>query len=213
MTDTTPAAGFVDKLLITELAQTERRARDDKQWQLLRDCYHPDARIFLSWFDGSPSEFVTSSQRMADRPGGHALHELGPTLVRLNGDRALADTSCAILMRRVFEGVECDLTGYCRHRSRVERRAGHWRLCSLVGIYAKNTLVPVVPGTAPELDEARLATYRSSYDFQCYHREQEGNTPFANRPGLDRPDLVEALEQADRSWLAGSDLPLGTGGE
>lgn len=206
-------AQLVDKLLITELAQTERKARDDKQWQLLEDSYHPDARIFLSWFDGSPAEFVAASRRMADRAGGHAIHELGPTLVQLDGDRALADTSCAILMRRVFEGVECDLTGYCRHRSRVERRAGEWRLSSFVGIYAKNTLVPVVPGTAPKLDEARLAGYRSSYDFQCYHREQEGNTPFANRPGLDRPDLVEALEEVDRAWLAGADLPLGVGGE
>ncbi len=205
------AGVLADKFLIAELAQAERRARDAKDWPLMLDCYHGDARIFLSWIDGTAAEFVRRSQRMADIPGGHAIHQNGVTLVQCSGDRALADTSCAILMRRFFDGVECDLTGYCRHRSRVERRAGTWRLLSLVGVYEKNTLVPVLPGTAPKLDERRLAGYRPSYNFQCYHREQEGNTAFADRPGSDRPDLVEALEAADRAWLSGRDGPLGLG--
>jgi len=200
------------KFLIAELAHTERRARDAKEWQLMLDCYHPDSRIFLSWIDGTSQEFVTASQRMAERPGGHALHQNGSTLVQLDGDRALADTPCAILMRRLFDGVECDVTGYVRHRSRVERRDGRWRLQTLAGVYEKNTLVPVLPGTAPKLDLRRLAGYRPSYNFQCYHREQEGNTPFSDRPGVDRPDLVTALESADRAWLSGQDVPLGVGG-
>lgn len=206
------AEAITAKFLIAELAQAERRARDAKDWALMLDCYHRDARIFLSWIDGSPAEFVARSKRMAEVPGGHAIHQNGVTGVQLNGDRALADTSCAILMRRLFAGVECDLTGYCRHRSRVERRDGLWRLASLVGVYEKNTLVPVVPGTAPALDRQRLAGYRRSYDFQCYHREQEGSTAFADRPGTDRPDLVDALEAADRAWLDGADVPLGVGG-
>jgi hypothetical protein len=203
------ASVLADKFLIAELAQAERRARDAKDWQLMLDCYHDDARIFLSWIDGTAAEFVTRSQRMAEQPGGHALHQNGVTLVQLNGDRALTDTSCAILMRRNFDGVECDMTGYCRHRSRVERRDGTWRLLSLVGVYEKNTLVPVVPGTAPKLDQQRLADYRRSYDYQCYHREQEGNVAFSDRPGTDRPDLVAVLEAADRAWLSGADVPLG----
>lgn len=205
------AGGLPDKFLIGELAQAERRARDAKDWELMLDCYHGDARIFLSWIDSSAAEFVRRSQRMAEIPGGHAIHQNGVTLVRLHGDRALADTSCAILMRRYFDGVECDMTGYCRHRSRVERRDETWRLLSLTGVYEKNTLMPVLPGTAPALDEQRLAGYRPSYNFQCYHREQEGNTVHSDRPGTDRPDLVEALEAADRDWLAGADVPLGVG--
>jgi hypothetical protein len=205
------AVTLADKFLIGELAQAERRARDAKDWPLMLDCYHGDARIFLSWIDGTPQEFVTRSRRMAEIPGGHAIHASGVTLVQLNGDRALADTSCAIMMRRYFDGVECDLAGYCRHRSRVERRDGIWRLASLVGVYEKNTLVPVIPGTAPKLDEQRLAGYRPSYSFQSYHREQEGNIAFADRPGADRPDLVERLEVADQRWLAGADVPLGVG--
>jgi SnoaL-like protein len=215
VTSATSAAGLAevlaDKVLIAELAQAERRARDAKDWQLMLDCYHGDARIFLSWIDAGPAEFVRRSQRMAEVPGGHAIHQNGVTLVRLSGDRALADTSCAILMRRHFDGVECDMTSYCRHRSRVERRDGTWRLLSLAGVYEKNTLAAVLPGTAPKLDERRLAGYLPSYNFQCYHREQEGNTAFSDRPGTDRPDLVEALESADQAWLSGADVPLGVG--
>jgi hypothetical protein len=200
-----------DKLAITELAQTERTARDTRQWQLMLDCYHPDSRVYLSWFDGTAAEFVAASRRMGEEPGGHAIHSLGPTLVTVQGDRALADTGCTILMRRVFAGVECDLTAYCRHRSRAEQADGTWRLRTLVGIYEKNTLVPVIPGTAPALDTARLARYRESYNYQCYYREAQGKTALHDRPGLDRPDLVDRLVQADEKWLAGADIPLAVG--
>jgi hypothetical protein len=175
------------------------------------DCYHEDSRVYLSWFDGTAAGFVDASRKMGEEPGGHAIHELGPTLVTVRGDRALADTGCAILMRRMFGGVECDLTSYCRHRSRVERLDGTWRLRTLAGVYEKNTLVPVVPGTIPALDTQRLAGYRQSYHYQCYYREDQGKVPFFDRPGLDRPDLVDNLVKADETWLGGADVPLAAG--
>jgi SnoaL-like domain len=200
-----------DKFDIAELAQVERAARDTRQWAVMADCYYEESRVYLSWFDGTAAEFVAASRTMGEEPGGHATHVLGPTLVTVNGGRALADTSCVILMRRVFEGIECDLTSYCRHISRVEHDGGRWRLRSFVGVYEKNTLVPVLPGTVPAIDKQRLARHRPSYNFQCYYREGQGRVPFADRPGLDRPDLVEALLKADDAWLAGADVPLGVG--
>jgi hypothetical protein len=194
---------------IADLAQRERWARDAQDWALLEESYYPQSRIFLTWFDGPAAEFVAASRAMAQVPGGHATHDLGPTLVDVNGDRALADTRCAILFRREFEGVACELTAYCRHVSRVEREDGRWRLRTLVGVYEKNTLAPVVPGTAPRLDLDRLATYRRSYDFQAYHRAQSGHTVHHDRPGVDRPDLMERLVEADRQWLSGADVELG----
>ncbi len=200
---------LVDRQLITELAQGEWARRDARQWDRLLDCYHPDARVVVTWFDGSAEEFVQRSRDPAHAGRGRTVHQLGPSLVELDGDRALVDTACAILIRRHVEGVACDVTAYCRHRSRVERLDGQWRLHSLVGVYYKNTLTPVVPGTAPKLDTDRLSRYRPSYDFQCYYREQQGEPVFSNRPGLDRPDLIEKLETADSAWLSGQNLPLG----
>ncbi|WP_433365514.1 nuclear transport factor 2 family protein [Streptosporangium sp. CA-115845] len=205
------SAEWLDKLLITELAQTERVARDTRQWDLMTDCYHPDSRVFLSWFDGTAAEFIAASKAMGEEPGGHATHSLGPTLVRIAGDRALADTSCAILFRRVFAGVECDMVSYCRHHSRVERVGDRWRLRSFVGVYEKNTLVPVIPGQAPAIDTGKLATFRSSYAFQSYFRAQQGKRVYDDRPGLDRPDLVARFRDAEERWLSGEDVPLGVG--
>lgn len=202
---------WIDKVQVAELAQFERLARDTCQWDAMLDCYYEDARIYLSWIDGAPKQFVDASRRMAEEPGGHAIHELGPTMVTISGDRALADTSCAILMRREFAGVECDLTAYCRHKSRVERQDDRWRLRSLVGVYVKNTLAPAIPGGVPKIDEQRLASYRASYNYQCYYRAEKGHLPFADRPGLDRPELVDALVSADEAWLTGADVSLGVG--
>lgn len=205
---------LVDRLAIADLAQIERLARDRRQWELMADCYHPDgSRVFLSWFDGTAEDFIAGSRRMGEEPGGHAIHSLGPTMVRIAGDRALADTGCTILMRRVFEGVECDMTSYCRHHSRVERFGDGWRLRTLVGVYEKNALAPVVPGTAPVLDLDRLAGFRRSYDYQAYHRAQSGKQVFDDRPGLDRPDLVARFLDAEERWLAGEDVPLGVGSD
>jgi hypothetical protein len=205
---------FLDKLAVSELAQTERAARDTRQWDLMADCFHPDgARVFLTWFDGTAEQFIAASRAMGEEPGGHAIHSLGPSLVRVTGDRALVETPCAILFRRIFAGVECDMTSYCQHHSRAQRVAGRWRLVSLVGVYQKNTLVPVVPGTAPVLDVTALAGFRASYAFQSYFRAQESKPVHHDRPGLDRPDLVARFLDAENKWLSGADVPLGVGAD
>jgi hypothetical protein len=194
-------AEMVDKLAIIELVQLERFGRDTREWGLMADCYAKESRVWLSWFDGNALEFIEASRKMSEQPGGEAIHELGPTLVTLNGDRAIADTSCTILMRRVFEGVECDLTVYCRHRSRVERVDGTWKLRTLVGIYQKNTLAPVVPGQLPAIDVEKLSSFRLSYNYQSYYRAAQGHVPFDDRPGIDRPELVNELVSSDLAWL------------
>lgn len=44
---------LAERLAITELAQTERMARDRRPWELMDGCYHPEGtKVFLSWFDG-----------------------------------------------------------------------------------------------------------------------------------------------------------------
>lgn len=212
MTGTDDLSSLSDRLAIAELAQTERLARDRRLWQVMADCYHPDeSRVFLSWFDGNAVQFIAASRAMGEEPGGHAIHSLGPTLVRVRGDRALADTGCTILMRRMVAGVDCDLTSYCRHHSRVQRHGDGWRLRTLVGVYEKNTLAPVVPGRLPEIDAELLASLRRSYDYQSYFRVQQGKPVNQDRPGLDRPDLVERFFAAEERWLAGDDVPLGVG--
>ena len=202
----------IDRLEIAELAQFERLARDAQRWDELAACYRDDeARVYLSWFDGTVADFIEASRRMAEEPGGHAGHFNAPSIVRVAGDRAVVETPCAILFRLTFAGVECDMTAYCRHHSRVQRVEGRWRLASFVGVYEKNVLAPVIPGAVPSIDAATLKGFRRSYAYQAYFRAQEGKAVHDDRPGVDRPDLVARFLDAENTWLGGADIPLGVG--
>ena len=74
----------VDILSITQLVLIERESRDNGWWSRMADCFHPDARIRLSWIDGDADAFVKGSIDMARR-GMKARHRVGPPVVRLNG--------------------------------------------------------------------------------------------------------------------------------
>jgi hypothetical protein len=191
-----------DMFFVAQLAQRERAARDDRDWNLLRDCYHPDSHVRVSWFEGTGNEFADQSRRMVAKPGGGSIHQVATSVVTVNGDRALADTGCVILIRSLIHGVECDIATFCRHRSRVERIDGTWRLRTLFATYQKDTLAPTNPNLLPELDASRLASFRPSYRYLSYYNVELGYTPSQELPGADRPEELQSLIAADRHWLA-----------
>ena len=55
----------------------------------------------------------------------------------------------------------------------------------------------------PYLDEARLGRYRESYRYLSYLADERGHGANQERPGADRPDLVDAVLAADAEWLEG----------
>jgi hypothetical protein len=204
MADSEPLlAEQLDKLAIAELAQRERAARDARDWDTLLDSYHEDSRVSVSWLDGTAAGFVEASRQMVAKPGGGSQHQVGVPVVDVHGDRAIAETGCAILIRCELDGVEVDITAYCRHHSRVERRDGVWRLRTLIGVYQKDTLVPTNPNNVPPIDEKELAGYRESYKHLSYYAAHTGYEPSDAKPGIDRPDLVRELVDADEAWLRG----------
>lgn len=194
------------KAAIAELAANERMYRDTGQWDLMHDAYYDESHVRVSWFNGSGHDFVEGS-RVRVRAGekwSNAVHLVGPTTIQLNGDRAIADTGCTVNARRLVEGVELDNTLFVRHRSMVERGPDRtWKLRSFRAVYERDVLAPVVPGEFIKIDTERLATYRRSYRFHCYLLELAGGTPDDSLPGVDRPELVDAVIAEDEAWLAG----------
>jgi hypothetical protein len=195
------------KAAISELAAKERMYRDTGQWRLMHDAYYDESHVRVSWFTGSGHDFVEASSHRV--PVGEkwssAVHLVGPTSVELEGDRAIADTGCTVNARRFAEGVEIDTVIFVRHRSMVERgRDGTWRLRSFRAIYERDAISTVVPGDTIKIDKARLAKYRPSYRFMSYLLELGGGTADNSLPGVDRPDLVDALIAEDRAWLHGA---------
>lgn len=196
----------LDRLVVAELTQTERTARDTANWDLLADCYHADSRVRLSWIDGTGAEFAEGSKDMYTSAGRrNNIHLVSPATVWVNGDRAIADAGCTINMRPTIHGVQCDIATFARHRYRAERRDGVWRLRSLEACYQKDCLTPTRPGVVPELDWEALETYRESYRYLSYYCAHTVGRP-ANQelPGMDRPELVEQWVAEHDMWLTGA---------
>lgn len=189
-----------DKLAVADLVQTERAARDQGQWERLAACYHPDSVVSISWIETSGPDFVEASKR-AFAHGVRHLHQMGPTLVTLNGGRALAESGCAILLGGRVGEVEVMVTSHCRLHVRAERREGRWGIVSLRPVYFHDAMAARLPGEVPPVDAARLAGYRDSYRFLSYLLEETGKTPRPDLPGIDRQDLVDKMADADRAWL------------
>lgn len=192
-----------DKLSVVEVVQTERAARDQGQWARMAACYWPDAVVSISWIETSGPDFVAASER-AFSAGMRHLHQMAPTLVTLSGDRALAETGCAILLGGAIGGVEVMVTSHARLHARVERRGGAaWKIARLGAVYFEDAMAARIPGEVPALDRARLAGYRPSLRFLSYLLEEGGKTPRGDLAGIDRPDLIAAMLAAEQAWLAG----------
>jgi hypothetical protein len=130
---------------------------------------------------------------------------VGTTLVQLAGERAIADTGCAIHVRGLIHGVEADTISYCRHRSRVEKRDGKWGLVSFYAVYQRDEMAPTNPGDSLTIDAEQLASFRPTYKFLSYSNLQSGIMADQELPGFDRPDLVDVQFSADRSWMTAKD--------
>jgi hypothetical protein len=184
---------------ITQLILTERESRDFGRWARMRDCFHPDALIRISWITGNADAFVEGSKDMARR-GVLAKHRLGPIRVELGGDRAVASLTGIIDIPSQLGGIDVQLSSHARFLYRAERRAGPWRLSGFDGIYRRDELVPVVPGQSLRIEPAELSRFRPSYRLLSYVLSRNGYEVNGELPGEDRPESTAALEHELFQW-------------
>jgi len=156
-----------DITLITQLILRERTSRDLGDWEQMRDCFHPDSIVRISWFNGSGPDFVNGSIDMVRR-GMLAKHRLAPILVNLHGDRAVASLTGIIDIPMVIDGVDLVLSAYGRFLYRVERRDQVWRIYGFDCIYQRDELTPVILGTSVKINQDEIKKYRPSYRNLCY---------------------------------------------
>ena len=185
---------------VTQLVLRERESRDLGEWDAMRDCFHPDSRVRISWFNGSGPEFVDGSIDMAKR-GMLAKHRLAPIRVRLAGDRALASLSAIIDVPRVIDGVELVLSAYGRFIYRAERRQDVWRLYSFDCIYMRDELTAAIPGQTIGIDPAEVQGLRPSYRNLAWCLIKTGYDVDPDLPGEDRPETVQTIMDEVHAWL------------
>jgi hypothetical protein len=194
-----PVLDAADVSAVTQLVLTERECRDLGRWDEMRDCFHPDSIVRLSWFTGSGPDFVAGSIDMARR-GVLAKHRLGPVRVQLRGDRALATFVGAIDIPATVAGVDLMLTSLARFLYRAERRDGRWRLSGFDAIYLRDELHAVVPGQAVPVTPVQVAGYRSAYRMLSFVLASQGYAVNAELPGEDRPEKAAALYCELHGW-------------
>jgi hypothetical protein len=185
---------------VTQLVLHERQARDRGWWGRMRECFAAQSTVRLSWFQGSGADFVSGSERMAGR-GDLSRHRLGPPVVDINGDRALAEVSAGIELRTDLAGVEVDLISYARLIYRAQFIDGRWQIVSLDPIYERDSLTPAIPGTVVRLDPAELTGLRSSYRLLAHLLRLRGYDVRDDLYGDDQPETVDAFHRDAQEWL------------
>jgi hypothetical protein len=196
-------------IAISQLILSERESRDMGWWTRMAACFHADARIRLSWIDGSAADFVAGSIDMAAR-GMKAKHRVGPPVVRLNGDRAVVSFPASIDIPGSVKGVEVQLSSHARFLYRVERRDGAWRIAFFDSIYVRDELVAAVPGQIVPVAAEDVAAFRTSYRMLCYMLSLTGYAPSQDLAGDDRPESAAAMIAEVYGW-AGIDPDSGEG--
>ncbi|WP_241127540.1 nuclear transport factor 2 family protein [Novosphingobium terrae] len=202
--ETMPPADLLDSYAVTQLLLRERYARETRDGEAEAACFWPDAEVEVSWFKGKASDFVAIGAQgaaAAKANGTVSFDSMSPPVVWVKGDRAIADSSCAVHSFILLDGVEASMTGYTRLLWRARREKGEWRLAGLRGIYIRDTLEACNPAQVPVIDVKKLAQYRPSYRHLSYALAATGRTPRMDLPGVDQPEVVAAMRAAEQAWL------------
>jgi hypothetical protein len=194
-----PVLDTVDVTAVSQLVLRERLGRDLGLWEQMRDCYHDDSIVRISWMKGSGPEFVSHSKEMAEH-GVRASHRLGPIFVTLADDRAIGQFTGTIDIPTVIKGIDVIMSSDARFMVRAERRAGVWRLFGFDIVYLRDEIAPVIPGQVLTIDPEVVKGFRPSYRFMSYSLTLSGFPVPNDLPGIDRPDLVDALVREVYGW-------------
>jgi hypothetical protein len=183
-------AAWLDIAAIQDLVHRERHWRDREDWDAMRSAYTDDARLRVTWFQGTIDEYVEGSRNPTwDTSSALSKHRLSPSVVTRDGDRALVETSALVELRVEVDALLVDVVVSVRLFSRVVRTASGWKLASLDAIYEKDAMTAVYPRDRLAISRQDTAAYRRSYQFLAYGGR--GQLP-DDIPGDDRPDLVAA---------------------
>jgi hypothetical protein len=191
--------GLEDKYACAELIQSWGLYRDQRRWPELLATFHPDGEIAVSWFRGPFRDFVEHCKR-----GGPSKHLISPSVVRVAGERALAETNIVILVRQSIEGLAVDMTSRARFLDRLERRQGQWRILERAAIYEQDRLDPVVPSEAFAgiFKSGSAASYPEPYRHMALRLAAAGR-PLAEPVHHDGSAPTRDLYARYEAWLAG----------
>ncbi|NMP27634.1 nuclear transport factor 2 family protein [Rahnella sp. SAP-1] len=185
---------LADRLQLTDL-MNGWIYRDLAHWDQLRQLFHRDGTIEVTWFEGLFSDFVDGSMRM----GGSDLrtkHLLGSPVVTINGNKALVETNAVIIAENVKTNLGCST--HNRFFDLVEKRDGVWKIFRRQSIYDMGTFT--FPLGVVAIDPAIVAKYPREYAALAYLLEMSGfpvKRLFATRGS----ELETSMKRKGQEWL------------
>ncbi len=176
--------------------------RDAGAWDRFATLWHPEGRMFATWFQASATEFIARAKFAASQ-GMKGVHMLGGTSVEMAGERAVAQTKMQILQRGLVHDVEVDITCWGRFFDFFERVDGRWLLYIRQPIYELDRMTPVNASVMDfKLDRETLDAFPEGYRHLAYLQSLMGFPVKRDMPGLQGPE-VEALLARGDCWLRG----------
>lgn len=194
-----------DTCAISQVVLTERQGMDRGWRDQQLSCFREDSTVRVTWFQGSGPEFVAAataiSKQFLSGGDGFGGHRMGPILVKVVGDRAVAECSANIDIVSDTFGARATVRSHGRAVYRMVRTESEWKIYAFEWIYEHDELIPAVPGQAVQVDLHKLAEYRVSYQFLSYFQGIHGVQADQELPGEDRPELIAAFYQGVYDWL------------
>lgn len=171
--------------------------RDLGEWAQLRNLFHPDGTIEITWFEGLASDFVEGSMRMGVSDL-RTKHLIASPAVTFNdaGNKAILETNAIIIAENVKLNIGCE----CHNRfyDLAEKREGVWKLFRRQSIYDIGTFTfPLGP---VEIDRNIALKYPREYAALAYLLECSGfplGRVFATRGS----ELETTMKAAGQRWL------------
>lgn len=191
-----------DRAAISQVILRWGYFRDHGMWDELLQTFHPDGHIQVTWHIGRFDGFVEASRNMAQR-GVHSRHVMKPSLIDVDGDRAIAITPVSILGRaKPVPGLEVDLTSHAQFFDFFESRSGEWRIARRICVYQQDRMDSVLPSLTFWLMGLFMPTHKfdPAYKHLGIVLSRAG---YAIQPGqvVDNTDASRALYQEARAWL------------
>lgn len=183
-----------DRLQIADL-MTGWIHRDLSQWDAMRNLFHPDGTIEVTWFEGLAGDFIDASARM----GASSLqtkHVIASPVITFNGTKAIVETNAMI----IGENIDLHL-GCCVHNrfyDQVEKREGVWRIVRRQTVYDMGSFT--FPLGLVEIDMSVCQKYPREYAALAYVLEKSGfpvQRVFATRGS----ELESKMKAEGEAWL------------
>jgi hypothetical protein len=191
-----------DKYSCAELILAWGFYRDQGKWPQLLATFAPDGQIAVSWFSGPFREFVDRCTQSFNA-GQRSKHHILPSLVRVAGERALAETNVVILVRQTIGDVLTDMTSYARFLDRLEKTSGRWAIVERAAIYERDRLDAVEPSEAFDrlFAATDLSIYPEPYRYMAARLTAAGRAlaPVIYSDGS--PDTAQLYARYE-AWLA-----------